>query len=106
VNADADGDGVSNLEEYLAGADPHNASDFLRITHIGRGEVSPNFTTLRWTSVPARFYTIQYRETLGTNSAWADSARYGFGVSSATFNTGHTNAGEFYRIRAYRPLGP
>jgi len=106
LNADTDGDGASNLEEYLAGTDPNDVKDSLRITYIGYGDVSPNFTTLHWTSVPTRFYTIQYRLGLDNSSAWTDSTAYGFGVGSFTFNTGHTNAFEFYRIRAYRPLGP
>ena len=35
-----------------------------------------------------------------------DYANYGLGASVATFNTGHANGREFYRIRAFRPLIP
>lgn len=106
LNADPDHDGLSNLQEYLAGTNPNDINDNLRITYIGYGDVSPNFTTLHWTTVPTRYYTIQYRSALDTNSAWTDALGYGFGAGSSTFNTGHTNAFELYRIRAYRPLGP
>ncbi len=106
VNADADGDGSSNLQEYYAGTNPNDINDSLRITSVARGDVTPNSTTLHWTTVPSRFYTIQYRPSLDPSSLWTDSVGYGFGVGSSTFNTGHTNDFEFYRIRAYRPLGP
>jgi hypothetical protein len=106
AGADPDGDGRSNLQEYLAGTNPNNSADYLRITYVARGDVLPDFTTLHWTSVPTRFYTIQYRATLDGGSGWADSVGFGFGASSATFSTGSTNAAEFYRILAYRPLFP
>jgi hypothetical protein len=106
LNADPDLDGSSNLQEYYAGTNPNDINDSLRITYVGYSDVTPNFTTLHWTAVPSRFYAIQYRLGLDTNSVWTDSLGYGFGANSATFNTGHTNAFEFYRIRAYRPLGP
>jgi hypothetical protein len=105
ANADNDGDGSSNLNEYYAGTNPNDINDSLRITYVAHDAIS-QFTTLHWTTVPNRFYTIQSRPFLDANSSWADSIGYGFGVGSSTFSTGNTNANEFFRIRAYRPLGP
>jgi hypothetical protein len=106
AGGDSDGDGASNLNEYLAGTNPNDPSDFLRITYIARGDVMPDFTTLRWTSKPTHYYTIQARPTLDISTSWVDSIGYGFGASNSTFSTGTTNNLEFYRIKAYRPLGP
>jgi len=56
--------------------------------------------------VPTRAYVVQHRTTLAPADAWTDLAAYGLGVSSASFQTGTTNQTDFYRLRAFRPLGP
>jgi hypothetical protein len=106
-NADPDGDGFSNYEEYLAGTSPINGSDYLHITHYA---TTPGGTsaTLTWASVPTRFYHV--RETLSlsptnwiTNSVGLISP----GGTSTTSTITDTNAGHrFYRIEAVRPLTP
>jgi sugar lactone lactonase YvrE len=105
-NADPTGKGMTLLQDYLAGTNPNNSNDVLEITGIGFGTVTPDYTTLQWSSKPSRDYAVQHRETLNNSSSWADVADYGLGANSATFNTGDTNGYEFYRIRAYRPLVP
>jgi hypothetical protein len=94
------------LQDYLAGTDPLVKSDVLAITDIGRGTETPGDTTLAWLSKPSRSYAVQYEETLGSSSSWADVADYGLGADAATFSTGQNNGHEFYRIRAFRPLIP
>ncbi len=106
ASADADGDGQSNLQEYLAGTNPTNADSALRITHAARDEMAPDSMTLRWDSVPTRCYTIQSRDSLDDMASWTDLVSLGFGANSTTFNVSATHQTEFYRIRAYRPLGP
>ncbi len=105
--ADPDGDGVSNYEEYLAGTNPTNGSDYLHITHYGTMPGGTN-ATLIWASVPTRFYYIQ--ETLNLSPAgWTDNS-LGLITSGGTSTTGSftdTNAAHrFYRIQAARPLTP
>jgi hypothetical protein len=56
-NADADGDGMSNKEEYLAGTNPTNATDRLRITTFASSPKRTN-VTLTWSSVLTREYQI------------------------------------------------
>ena len=106
-NADPDHDGMSNLQEYLAGTNPTNAADALEITAY---TTSPDGTTnlVTWTSVPTRFYYLQKTMGLGV-SDWLDS---GLGLiapdgATTTRSVANTNAPmRFFSVRAVRPLAP
>ncbi len=52
---DADTDGESNLEEYLAGTDPHNPASLLRITAIQR---ETNDIRVTWTTEGSHHYLL------------------------------------------------
>jgi hypothetical protein len=105
ANADPDGDGMSNLQEYLAGTNPNDAADVLRITSFRRNTLATDYNLLTWNSQPTRFYAVQYRSTLDQNPTWADGGYFSVpGVGATGFYD--TNNQEFYRIRAYRPLMP
>jgi hypothetical protein len=106
-NADADGDGMSNKQEYLAGTNPNDASDKLAIIlyHTTAGGTSADLT---WKSVPTRCYYIQKSLDFNTPT-WLDS---GLGLISpdgaTTFRalTDTTAPNRFFRIQAARPLTP
>ena len=53
---DADGDGMQTWEEWVAGSDPTNSSSSFMFTFIGGEPVVGN--TLRWPSIPNRFYSL------------------------------------------------
>lgn len=64
ASMDSDGDGVSNLAEYLAGTDPANPFDYLKlnITQALAGQsglVSSNIPQLYWFSVPGKTYRVE-----------------------------------------------
>ena len=54
---DADGDGVSNLAEYLAGTNPKDAHSYLSITGIGLG--GTNGVQIAWGSASNKLYSLQ-----------------------------------------------
>jgi hypothetical protein len=107
ASADPDHDGMSNLQEYLAGTDPNDASDKFVLTAYG---LAPGGTqvTLTWKSALTRCYQIE--KTLNLSSpAWTDS---GLGlISPGGVSTSRTfldtNAPiRFYRVKAVKPLAP
>lgn len=63
---DSDGDGVSNYSEYVAGTDPRDASSFLGISLIGRGDSS----RLVFPSVTGRTYTVECSTNLLSPTGW------------------------------------
>lgn len=66
-NADADGDGHTNRQEYLQGTDPQSAQSF-SIVRSFTPAPGGGFT-IRWDSLPARSYTVERSATLG-NGGW------------------------------------
>lgn len=108
ANADPDHDGMNNMQEYLAGTNPNDASSVLRITAESFASGGTH-ASLTWNSVPTRFYYLQRNLDLTTTN-WNDS---GLGLvspsagSSTTGGFNDTNApARFYRVQAVRPLTP
>jgi hypothetical protein len=66
ANGDPDHDGFTNIQEFLAGTDPHNAASYLKIDSISR---SIGTTALRFTAIAGRTYTLQYRTNI-FSGAW------------------------------------
>ena len=60
-DADPDGDGLTNWQEYLAGTDPLNANSVLRVTRIG---AVVDGVRLTWESVAGRVYAIEMAASL------------------------------------------
>ena len=56
-NADPDHDGMSNLQEWLAGTNPTNASSVLRLVAIPTN--NPNAFVVRWPSVAGKSYWLE-----------------------------------------------
>jgi len=61
---DSDGDGVSNLNEYLAGTDPRDAADYFHIASITAGANC----IMSFQSALNRLYTLESRTNLAVGS--------------------------------------
>jgi hypothetical protein len=63
---DLDGDGLSNLQEFLVGTNPTNAASFLKLTSDG---LAPDGSIiLRFTAVSNRSYSILSKPTIDAGS--------------------------------------
>src|ERR1017187_9141649 len=108
-NADPDGDGMSNLQEYLAGTNPNDATSNLRITAIS-GNTIGSSATLTWTSVSSRLYYVNERTNL-TTGAWATNLTLGvvspdIGSTTTRSLTESAVTKRFFRVQAVVPLSP
>lgn len=107
AKSDFDGDGFTDLQEYLAGTDPKDASSYLRITASTTAPMGAT-NMLTWTSVPTRNYHVQESLSLSP-PAWYDSALGLISPDGAftTRNVADSNAPiRFYRVQAVKPLSP
>jgi hypothetical protein len=97
-NADPDGDGLSNLQEFLAGTDPTDSSSSLRITSIVTN--GPDIV-ISFTTSSNRAYDAQYNDDL-TISNWSAVVTNipGTGAIVSTNDPGAASlTNRFYRIR-------
>lgn len=66
ANDDLDSDGLTNLEEYLAGTEPNDPFSFLRVETITLNGINP---VLQFIAVSNRTYAVLYKPALGA-PAW------------------------------------
>jgi hypothetical protein len=106
-NADPDGDGMSNYQEYVAGTNPNLASDLLKITAVSVTAGPAPTVTLIWKSTPTRVYSI-LKTTSFQPSGWVDSGlgRFSPDPGASTTRTFPDTTGHFYRIEAFIPSDP
>jgi hypothetical protein len=94
ADGDPDRDGFSNLQEYLAGTDPQDATSRLLILPLASGG-----RKVTWTSVPGKDYEV-YATTDPTAAFEALSGRItAIGAATSFTNSAPAPAKEFYRVR-------
>jgi hypothetical protein len=97
ANWDADGDGVNNRDEFLAGTDPTNPDSVFR-TRLRR---AGNAIELEWNAVPGLLYQVEHAGSLSA-AAWQAVGQPVVATgSTATLNVPADGPG-FYRITRVR----
>jgi len=110
-DGDADGDGMSNFREYLAGTDPFLATDLFKITSYSKVGTSRR-AVVRFTTVPGRSYRVVMTSAL-ENPTWmpvattrdpAGATAYetyaGTGREITVYIDGDAGDAAFYRVAA------
>ena len=108
-SGDNDGDGRTNLEEFLADTNPIDPNSVLRITSTTK-PTAASPTTLTWSSSPTRQYRAHGAADLTPPIAWTE---VGLGLippgagSTTTRNVAPSaDPYRFFLIQAVKPLGP
>jgi hypothetical protein len=103
AGADPDGDGLSNLEEFFAGTDPHSTASALRlnVTRLG------NDVYLAFNALAGRVYALQWCEDLN-NSAWTNGIEWSVALNPRLIEWSNTVAlpQRFYRVVVSFPEQP
>jgi hypothetical protein len=93
---DSDNDGISNLQEYMAGTEPRDATSYLAVEQI---TVAGPGASLSFNAAPNRTYTIQYTDSL-TPANWVNLKNINGGGEGATGQIADqpSKGVRFYRI--------
>lgn len=94
-NADADKDGHSNKQEFLAGTDPQNASSVLQVSSVSQSVAG---IEVSWQSCPGKSYVIE--RSAGSLYDFQAVASLDTDAAVTTFTDKNAPAGAcFYRVR-------
>lgn len=104
---DADSDGQTDLEEYIADSNPFEASDLFRVLNLNVANLPADNVTIEWTSSPRRLYTIGSNNDLGPFTVIQNDLAPESGAStSVTFTDLLLPPRKFWRVGAKLPLSP
>jgi len=102
---DADGDGASDMNEYLADTNPQDNSEYLYLTNL---QVEGTTNRVTWLVKTTRSYTLEYTDSLTNTASWVSGTPFipSAGPEVTETRTSVTNSVLFYRVKATPPLSP
>jgi hypothetical protein len=92
---DADGDGASNLQEYLAGTNPTNPNSVFRLSAAATANST---VTLTWPAVSGKSYQIQYKTNLNDPVWLTAPGNVSVTGSQGSYLTPAAPPSSFYRV--------
>lgn len=95
-SGDADSDGATNLQEYIAGTNPNDANDFLSFTEVTS---SSQNCRLKFVAKPGRVYAVEYSNGVNPTPNWQPLAEGIVGTNSMITITDPQIATRYYRLR-------
>jgi hypothetical protein len=108
ATGDRDGDGASDVKEYLADTNPLDGADKLQVT-LFSASAQGTAASVTWSSRPTRLYRIVFNDSL--NSAPAGWSDIGLSLlppspgATTTQSFGNPNVSQrYFQIEALRPL--
>jgi hypothetical protein len=99
ASADADGDGATNLQEYLAGTDPTDAKSVLKVSTDQAAKQQAQDCVIHWPSVSGKTYVIERSSSLFQPTWMPVSTNAGTGGDMEIHDVSGGSV-RFYRVRA------
>jgi hypothetical protein len=99
-NDDADGDGLTNLEEFLAGTDPRDGDDRLRLQAVVDASNPGLSIVLGFAARSNKTYSIVYRHSAGSGT-WTNFMKMGAQPTNrfvTVTNVSPSNSSVFFRL--------
>jgi|SRR5687767_154859 len=96
---DTDGDGLTNLREFIAGTNPEDADSSFEFVTVE--EEIPGVMLIQWSSVPGKSYTLLRAPTLSLNPLDYQPVRTGISAQGnlTTYRDTTSVGHQFYRVR-------